>query len=59
VKLGHDNNHLYNVFMEGIVTGEDQRCLLSVVDISMLLFLPNFHYWHQFSLAPPFNQLFA
>ncbi len=32
-KLGNDN-HLYHVFMEGIVTGEDQRCLLSVVDIS-------------------------
>lgn len=33
-KLGNDNNHLYNVFMEGIVTREDQKCLLSVVDIS-------------------------
>ena len=32
-KLGNDN-HLYDVFMEGLVTGEDQRCLLSVVDIS-------------------------
>ncbi len=32
-KLGNDK-HLYDVFMEGIVTGEDQRCLLSVVDIS-------------------------
>jgi hypothetical protein len=36
VKLGQDNNHLTSVFMEGIVTGEDRRCLLSVVDISML-----------------------
>jgi len=34
VKLGNDNNHLYDVFMEAIVTREDQRCLLSVVDIS-------------------------
>ncbi len=34
VKLGYDNNQLSDVFMEGIVTGEDQRCLLSFVDIS-------------------------
>ena len=34
VKIGHDNNHITNIFMEGVVTGEDQRCLLSVVDIS-------------------------
>ncbi len=34
VKIGHDNNHLSDIFMEGVVTGEDQRCLLSVVDIS-------------------------
>ena len=33
-KLGNEDNHLYDVFMEGIVTGEDHRCLLSVVDIS-------------------------
>jgi len=33
VKLGQGSNHLYHVFMEGIVTGEDQKCLLSVVDI--------------------------
>jgi hypothetical protein len=34
VKLGQDQ--LTSVFMEGVVTGEDQKCLLSVVDISML-----------------------
>ncbi len=34
VMIGHENNHFYNVFIEGIVTGEDQRCLLSFVDIS-------------------------
>ncbi len=36
VKLGQDNNHLTRVFMEGVLTGEDRRCLLSVVDISKL-----------------------
>ncbi len=36
VKLGQDSNHLTSVFMEGIVTGEDRRCLLSAVDVSML-----------------------
>ncbi|MDP1622659.1 MAG: PAS domain-containing protein [Bacteroidales bacterium] len=34
VMLGYDNNPLCHVYMEGIVTGDDQRCLLSVVDIS-------------------------
>ena len=34
VKLGYGNNHLSDIFMEGVVTGEDQKCLLSVVDIS-------------------------
>ena len=34
LKLGHENNHSLNVFIEGIVTEEDHRCLLSVVDIS-------------------------
>ena len=34
-KLGNDDNHLYSVFMEGIVTEDDHRCLLSLVDISM------------------------
>ena len=34
VMLGYDNNPLCYVYMEGIVTGEDRKCLLSVVDIS-------------------------
>ena len=32
--LGYDNNVLCYVYMEGIVTGDDRLCLLSVVDIS-------------------------
>jgi len=34
VMLGYDNNPLCFVYMEGIVTGDDRKCLLSVVDIS-------------------------
>jgi PAS domain-containing protein len=34
VTLGYDNNPLCFVYMEGIVTGDDRKCLLSVVDIS-------------------------
>jgi hypothetical protein len=34
VMLGYDNNPLCYVYMEGIVTGDDRKCLLSVVDIS-------------------------
>lgn len=34
VMLGYDNKPLCLVYMEGIVTGDDQKCLLSVVDIS-------------------------
>jgi len=34
VKLGYDKNPLCFVYMEGIVTGDDRKCLLSVVDIS-------------------------
>jgi hypothetical protein len=34
VMLGYDNNPLCLVYMEGIVTGDDRKCLLSVVDIS-------------------------
>ena len=32
--LAYDNNPLCRVYMEGIVTGDDRKCLLSVVDIS-------------------------
>ena len=34
VMLGYDNTPLGFVYMEGIVTGDDRKCLLSVVDIS-------------------------
>jgi PAS domain S-box-containing protein len=34
VKLGYDGNPLDYVYIEGIVTGDDRKCLLSVVDIS-------------------------
>jgi len=34
VMLGYENNPLCLVYMEGIVTGDDKKCLLSVVDIS-------------------------
>ena len=34
VMLGYDNTPLCQVYMEGIVTGDERKCLLSVVDIS-------------------------
>jgi PAS domain-containing protein len=34
VLLGYNGNPLCRVYMEGIVTGDDRQCLLSVVDIS-------------------------
>ena len=34
VNLKHYNDPLCSVYMEGIVTGDDRKCLLSVVDIS-------------------------
>jgi PAS domain-containing protein len=34
IRLGYDGNPLPYVYIEGIVTGEDRKCLLSVVDIS-------------------------
>ena len=34
VMLGYDKNPLCFVYMEGIVTGDDRKCLLSVMDIS-------------------------
>lgn len=34
VLLGYDNNPLCFVYMEGVVIGDNQKCLLSVVDIS-------------------------
>ncbi len=34
VNLGYDSKSLCSVYMEGMVIGDDQKCLLSVVDIS-------------------------
>jgi PAS domain-containing protein len=34
VILGYDNNPLGHIYMEGIVCGDDQKCLLSMVDLS-------------------------
>ena len=34
VLLGYDKKTLCSVYMEGVVTDDDQKCLLSVVDIS-------------------------
>ena len=34
VILGYNGNPVSTVYMEGVVTGEDRNCLLSVVDIS-------------------------
>jgi PAS domain-containing protein len=36
VVLGYDNKPLCIVYMEGVVTGEDRKCLLSVIDITGL-----------------------
>ncbi len=37
VILGYDQKKFCRVYMEGIVTGDNQQCLLSVVDISKLI----------------------
>jgi PAS domain-containing protein len=34
VMLGYDGKPLRSVYMEGVVIGDDRKCLLSVVDIS-------------------------
>jgi len=34
VMLAYDNNPLCLAYMEGVVTGDDRKCLLSVIDIS-------------------------
>ena len=34
VKLGYDDMSLLDVYIEAVVTGDDRKCLLSVVDIS-------------------------
>jgi len=37
VKLGYNNKTLCKVYIEGVVTGDDKNCLLSIVDISNLM----------------------
>jgi hypothetical protein len=37
LKLGFDKNSLCDVYMEGISTGEDQKCLLSVINMTHLI----------------------
>ena len=34
IMLGYDNDHLVDVYIEGILIGDEANCLLSVVDIS-------------------------
>lgn len=34
VMLAYENNLLCHVYMEGVVTGDDRKCLLSIIDIS-------------------------
>jgi len=34
VKLGYNNKTLCKAYIEGVVTGDDKNCLLSIVDIS-------------------------
>jgi PAS domain-containing protein len=34
VKLGYNSKILCTVYMEGVVTGEDMKCLLSLIDIT-------------------------
>jgi len=36
VLLGYDGTPLCNTYMEGVVTGDDRKCLLTVVDITNL-----------------------
>lgn len=37
LKLDLDNNESCSVYIEGVVTGDDHQCFLSVIDISKLL----------------------
>ena len=34
IQLGYGNNVMSHVYVEGVVTGDDRNCLLSIVDIS-------------------------
>jgi PAS domain-containing protein len=37
IMLGYNDKHLCQVYIEGIVTGDERKCLLSVVDISAFI----------------------
>ncbi|MDF1570147.1 MAG: hypothetical protein P1P82_00810 [Bacteroidales bacterium] len=37
VSLVHNDKHLFRVYMEGVVTEDEQKCLMTVVDISKFL----------------------
>ena len=37
IMLGYNNKTLNKVYVEGVVTGDDKNCLLSIVDISNLM----------------------
>ncbi|MFP4042478.1 MAG: hypothetical protein ACLFPH_09075 [Bacteroidales bacterium] len=37
LKLSFDNDESCSVYVEGVVTGDDQQCFLAVIDISKLL----------------------
>jgi PAS domain-containing protein len=41
VMLGYKNNALCHVYMEGVVTEDEQKCLLSVIDISKFALTEN------------------
>jgi len=36
VRLGYDNTTMCQVYIEGIAIGDNQKCLLSVIDMSVL-----------------------
>ena len=36
IQLGYGNNLLSRVYVEGVVTGDDTNCLLSIIDVSNL-----------------------
>jgi len=35
IRLGYNNNPLAHVYIEGVVTGDDPKCLMTVVDVSL------------------------
>ena len=34
LQIGQDHHDMRNVYIEGVVVGDDRQCLLSVIDIS-------------------------